>query len=147
MIARCENSSEQSFPLYGGRGIRVCAEWRHDFAAFFKHIGPRPSPTHSIDRIDVNGNYEPGNVRWATPTEQARNKRTNSRLNAFGETLTLVEWSERTGINRGTIESRIKYGMSPEKALTKTDLRGVGLHAPRDCRHKRYRTAEAASAE
>ena len=92
---------------------------------------PRPSDKHSVDRIDNERGYEPGNVRWATLTEQARNRRSNSHLTAFGETLTIAEWAERTGLHRGTIESRIGYGMSPEKALSAGDLRTKGRHAPR----------------
>lgn len=75
MKDRCHNSKNKFFHLYGGRGIEVCSEWRDDFAAFFAHVGPRPSPKLSIDRIDVNRGYEPGNVRWATASQQSRNRR------------------------------------------------------------------------
>jgi hypothetical protein len=75
MKQRCSNPRLRTWKDYGGRGIRVCDEWRASFFAFFDHIGPRPSSKHSVDRIDVNGHYEPGNVRWATPLEQARNRR------------------------------------------------------------------------
>lgn len=131
MIQRCEQPSLESFPLYGGRGIRVCDEWRHDFAAFLAHIGPRPSPKHSLDRINANGHYEPGNVRWATVVEQARNKRTTQRITAFGETLTSGEWAERTGISAQKITERIRKGLPPETALSATDLRTRGFHRPR----------------
>lgn len=75
MISRCEQPSSHGFANYGGRGIVVCSEWRHDFAAFYAHIGPRPSPRHSVDRIDNEGDYEPGNVRWATRVVQNNNQR------------------------------------------------------------------------
>jgi hypothetical protein len=75
MIARCENPKNNSFLDYGGRGITVCQEWRKSFKAFLNDMGQKPSPDHSIDRIDVNGNYEPGNCRWATQSEQQLNKR------------------------------------------------------------------------
>lgn len=78
MIARCENPNVDRYPIYGGRGIKVCDEWRESFEAFLHDMGRKPSPEHSIDRIDVNGNYEPGNCRWATAEVQANNKR-NSR--------------------------------------------------------------------
>lgn len=71
-------------PNYGGRGISMCDEWMGSFEAFLKHIGPRPTGRHSVDRIDVNGNYEPGNVRWATSQEQHVNKRPH-RNKQFGD--------------------------------------------------------------
>lgn len=75
IIKRCTNPNSQDFAEYGARGITICPEWRNDFARFFAHIGPRPSPSHSIDRIDNNRGYEPGNVRWSTPAEQSNNRR------------------------------------------------------------------------
>lgn len=73
--ARCFSPKHVMYPDYGGRGITMFQEWRYGFLAFLSHIGPRPSALHSLDRIDVNGNYEPGNVRWATRTEQQLNRR------------------------------------------------------------------------
>lgn len=79
MIARCIDRDHDHFRHYGGRGITVCARWLHSFPAFLLDMGARPSPKHSIDRINNYGNYEPGNCRWATWTEQANNKRNNRR--------------------------------------------------------------------
>ncbi len=75
MKGRCYYRKNIGYANYGGRGIRVCAAWRHDFQAFLDHVGPKPSPSHSLDRIDVNGDYKPGNVRWATRREQRENTR------------------------------------------------------------------------
>lgn len=75
MIKRCETPSATGFSDYGGRGIKVAPEWRHDFEAFYAHVGPRPSDEHSLDRIDTDGDYAPGNVRWVTIREQNNNRR------------------------------------------------------------------------
>lgn len=117
MRRRCSSVSCREYIRYGARGITVCAEWLHDFAAFLAHVGPRPSPLHSIDRIDVDGNYEPGNVRWATKKEQSRNRRDNVFLTVGGETLCIAAWAERTGIPEGTVHSRLRRGWSAECVL------------------------------
>lgn len=75
MRQRCYNPKDHKYPNYGGRGITVCERWNSDFAAFLADMGPRPSPTHSINRINNDGNYEPSNCNWATPKEQSNNRR------------------------------------------------------------------------
>lgn len=93
MRRRCGDPGHKNYALYGGRGIKVCARWEADFAAFLSDMGPRPRGT-SLDRIDTNRGYEPGNCRWATQKEQTRNKRTNRLVTFRGETKCIGEWAE-----------------------------------------------------
>lgn len=115
---RCCNKDHEAYPRYGGRGITMFPQWVSDFSAFFAHVGPRPSREHSLDRIDNNGNYEPGNVRWATKTTQNRNKRTNRLLTYQGKTQTVAEWAEEIGISRASLKNRLHLGWSAERALS-----------------------------
>lgn len=119
MTQRCYNPRNDYYPIYGGRGISVCAEWRNDFAAFLDYVGPKPTPRHSLDRFpNQNGNYEPGNVRWATPEQQNRNLRSNVWITHNGETKCLQDFSILSGLNSATIRTRLKLGWSIERALT-----------------------------
>lgn len=118
MKDRCHNPNDTNFALYGGRGITVCDEWRNDFAAFLAHVGPKPSPRHSIDRIDNDRGYEPGNVRWATQRVQCRNRRGNVRVRFFGETLLAAELAERTGVHYCTILARAAKGYADGDLVT-----------------------------
>ena len=110
MLDRCENPNVENYPLYGGRGIKVCAEW-HDIQEFEKwaeQTGYEPGLT--LDRIDVNGDYCPNNCRWATRKEQANNRRNTLYITFLGETHTLSEWAEMLGVNRSTLSSRYYRG-------------------------------------
>lgn len=118
MNGRCHNPNNQSFDRYGGRGISVCDRWRYSFVNFLADMGKRPTPDHSIDRINNDGNYEPGNCHWATKSEQSRNTRSNRLLTHDGQTLTLTEWAEIKGINRTTLEGRLIRGWPVDRALT-----------------------------
>ena len=118
MIDRCSRRNRRDYKYYGGRGIVVCHQWK-DFRNFLRDVGLRPSPKHSIDRIDNDGNYEPGNVRWATRHEQHRNMSSNRYIEFGGIRLTMKEWSIKLGINYLTLKARIDKGRWPlEKALT-----------------------------
>lgn len=108
----------------GYRQRTVCLGWRESFDRFLADVGPRPSPDHSIDRIDNDKGYEPGNVRWATWTEQARNKGNNKRLTAFGQTKCMSEWAAELGIAPATIFGRLARGWSVEKAVSTKRLAG-----------------------
>jgi hypothetical protein len=118
MLHRCYKPQNKVYAEYGGRGIKVCDRWRESFEAFVSDMGPRPEGM-TLDRYpDVNGNYEPENCRWATPKEQANNRRNNVYLDAFGERLTVAEWSAKTGIGVAVLRARIKYGWSAERLLS-----------------------------
>jgi hypothetical protein len=116
MHSRCSDRNSVGWANYGGRGIVVCERW-HNFAEFLKDMGKRPGLEYSIDRINVNGNYEPGNCRWATVKQQQRNRRNNVVLTYAGQTKTIAEWVEITGLSRSKIESRIKRGMPVGQVL------------------------------
>lgn len=129
IIARCYNKKCRAYPNYGGRGIKMCKRWLDSFVNFLADVGPRPSPKHSIDRYpDNDGDYEPDNVRWATPSQQTRNQRTNHFITLQGQTLCLEDWSKRTGIQRCTILMRIRRGWSEQDAIT---VSPVGNHKKR----------------
>lgn len=120
MIRRCRYPSMDNYNRYGGRGITVCQLWQDSFEAFFEEVGIAPSEQHSIDRIDNDGNYEPGNVRWATNSEQIKNSSKARWITFDGQTKTIGDWAEMTGINRQAIQMRIDYyGWSIKDALTK----------------------------
>lgn len=117
MIARCENPKLKNYKDYGGRGIKIHPEWRASFLAFFRDVGKRPSANKSLDRINNDGNYEPGNVRWATAKQQQRNRRTSRVLVVNGESATVAEWAERNGLGLSTVKERLRRGWSPERAV------------------------------
>lgn len=115
--ARCTCPSDTNYARYGGRGIRMCSRWRQSFSAFLADVGSRPTAAHQIERRDNEGHYEPGNVRWATRKEQARNRRSTRLVQLDGETMSLAEATERAGVPYKTAARRLELGWSLEKAL------------------------------
>lgn len=106
--SRCSNPKNEKWALYGGRGIVLCERWQ-SYENFVQDMGPQPSPRHTVDRVDVNGPYSPQNCRWATPMEQANNKRTNVRV----EGRTLAEHARELGVTPETIRYRLATGADP----------------------------------
>lgn len=119
MLARCDNQSHKSFAGYGGRGITICAAWRN-FDSFLADMGERPIGM-TLERKDTNGNYEPDNCCWATHTAQARNRRSNRQVTCWGETKTIVEWSEdsRCVPSHVTLRKRVEMGWTALDAITR----------------------------
>lgn len=119
MNQRCNNEKHHAWKDYGGRGIRVCERWRF-FELFIADMGQRPTSAHTLDRYpDNNGNYEPGNCRWATRKEQARNRRTNRLVEVDGVVRPLIEWAEMSDIVPETIAHRLGSGHRAAAAVTK----------------------------
>lgn len=121
---RCFNKKCRAYKDYGGRGITMCQEWVNSFEEFYGAVGKRPAPDMEIDRYpNNNGNYEPGNVRWATKKEQANNRRSSRLITIGNDTKTLSQWGESTGLGCGVIRARIANGWSQEDAVL-TPLHG-----------------------
>ena len=120
MKQRCYNENDVAYDDYGGRKIQVCERWRNSFEAFQSDMGDRPSLLHSIDRYpDKDGDYEKSNCRWATPSQQNRNRRSNVLLTFQGKTMCISEWAEFIGLPRKTLEKRLNHhGYTVEQALT-----------------------------
>lgn len=107
MLNRCKNPSARCYNRYGGRGIIVCERWQDSFENFLADMGRKPTPRHSLDRIDNDGNYEPSNCRWATPSEQQRNRADNRIVQVDGIKMLLVDACERYGIRDYVARTRL----------------------------------------
>lgn len=133
MLNRCYNEKLFSFRHYGGRGIKVCDRWLNGnsknlgFECFVQDMVARPSPKHSIERIDNNGDYCPENCRWATMAEQALNRRSTHSVEMNGKTQPIAAWARELGINVGTIHSRICSGLNEIEALQKPIRKRIGI--------------------
>lgn len=122
MVDRCHNPGHTFYAYYGGRGIEVHPEWRESPIAFIAYVEQLPGfgkPSMSLDRVDNERGYEPGNLRWATTREQSRNRRSNRRIKFRGRAHCLAEWAELLGLNPNTLGERLyRNGWSVERALT-----------------------------
>lgn len=119
MKRRCYNKRNREYRNYGGRGITICDRWRTSFVNFLADMGPKPFPEATIDRYPNNdGNYEPGNCRWATRLEQGHNTRKVHLLTYNGETMPLRAWARKLGITHRTLSVRIERGWPPEKVFS-----------------------------
>jgi len=116
---RCYNPNVEYYDRYGGRGVRMCKRWRESFKNFLADVGPRPSPKHSLDRFpDNNGDYEPGNVRWATQSEQMLNTRRTKYVTIAGKKRPAVSVAREHGIGYKTFRGRVDGGWSVIRACT-----------------------------
>jgi hypothetical protein len=114
---RCANPRDAKYPNYGARGITMCVEWRDDLTAFLRDMGPRPAGT-TLDRVDVNAGYEPGNCRWATASQQARTRTDNVLVEHEGRRLVLKDFAAEMGVSYKSLHARIKYrGQTPAEAV------------------------------
>lgn len=142
MKTRCYNSNCKDFPDYGGRGIKVCADW-HVFENFLRDMG-HPPDNLSLDRIDSDGDYESSNCRWATATQQSRNRRGVRRIAFEGVTLPIPEWAERFGLKLPTLHFRLNNGWTIKQALT-SPVRGSnwskGQRKPKEAARRELRKA------
>ena len=130
MRRRCKSSTSTGFHRYGGRGIKVCKRW-DSFAKFLLDMGPRPSPAHTIDRKNNDGDYTPNNCAWATMTEQARNRRGNRFVLFKGRRMTLAEAVSIAGMSHCAFLARVKLGWTESDALS-IPIRRHGLIFKRD---------------
>lgn len=143
MKRRCDNPNFPHYANYGGRGIRVCDRWKHDFQAFLQDMGDKPSPLHTIDRIDPNGHYAPENCRWATRKEQSRNIRNNRYVEIDGQRHLAADIAEKIGVKADTIIERVQRGLSIDAVLSPTklyDLSGLSLGGKANGARQRART-------
>jgi len=116
MRQRCHYPGDIAYKNYGARGIKVCSRWMNSFKNFYEDMGDRPEGT-SLERIDNDADYSPENCKWATTPEQGANQRTNRLITHNGETLTMMQWSRRTGLSKHVISGRLKAGWPVDKTL------------------------------
>lgn len=131
MVQRCTNQNNIGWKNYGGRGIKVCERWMLSFLTFYEDMGDKPTPSHTLERIDVKGDYSKENCKWATVLEQDNNKRNNKFITHGDLTLTYAQWSRRLGGNPQLVAVRIKSGWSEKDAVTVPSVKCNGTTCPR----------------
>jgi hypothetical protein len=124
--SRCTNPNVPAYPNYGGRGIVMCDRWLNSFENFYADLGPKPTPAHTIERIDNDGPYAPDNCKWATRIEQANNKRSNVFVTYQGITQSVPDWCRQLGLPYARISTRIEKGMPPEEAFSSALIANTG---------------------
>ena len=133
MLGRCSDPNDASYLNYGGRGIKVCERWIASVENFITDMGMRPSPDHTLERVDNDGNYEPGNCRWATWSEQMRNTRANRYVDHNGERMLLLDACKHASAPASTVRQRLTAGWDVHRALTTprddSKIRGRRVHA------------------
>jgi hypothetical protein len=115
---RCYNPNDGKYADYGGRGIKMCERWKNSYEAFLEDMGRAPSPLHTMDRIENDGNYELSNCKWATRSEQSKNRMANRYITFNGVTQCVTDWGQQLGIKRNTILARLNSKWSIEDTLT-----------------------------
>lgn len=145
MLSRCYYVKDKCYNIYGGRGVVVCNRWKDSFENFYADMGDRPSNRHSLDRIDSNGNYCPENCRWATPIEQANNRRNTIRVCIDGVSKSLVDWAEFYGTRLDTIITRIHRGWPLEEAVCGRSRKKRSCHTNRYLVNDEYLSVVEAS--
>jgi len=136
MKARCGNQTDHKFPIYGARGIKVCDRWLHSFEAFYADMGPRPTKKHTIDRINNDGNYEPGNCRWVTNFQQSRNRSTNVNITINGVTRCVVDWATVLNVTRSHFHEMCRKTYSNGRGLRPDPFPSVEAAILHVYRHK-----------
>lgn len=122
---RCFNPKNRKFPIYGGRGITMCKDWRGDFRKFISYMGLKPTPKHTLERLDGNKGYEPGNCIWALYSKQNNNRSFNRHLVVDGVKMTVAQAAKVTDIPHATILSRLDAGKSDQEAISGEKYRRV----------------------
>lgn len=133
---RCFNKKHPKYRLYGKRGIDMDPRWRASYVTFIAEVGPRPRKGFTIERIDNSKGYWPGNVRWATPKEQNRNKRTNRVIKVNGQNVCVSQAAETAVMDRRRVRERLESGLTPDQAVSLPVEHGIKYYPWRGITHK-----------